>query len=332
MMNDELKDTSKFKAWISAMRLRTLPLSFSVILMGNAIAAVYPIIIVSPTSEEPLGPLLNWKIFTLTLITTLFLQVLSNFANDYGDALKGADDENRIGPTRAIQSGVLSAKEMLIGIVITSILCLISGIWLLIVAFGTDLSLSFALFLIFGILAIAAAIKYTVGKGAYGYFALGDLFVFLFFGILGVVGSFYLQEKTFDWIVLFPASMIGLLSVAVLNLNNMRDAINDKKVGKKTMAVLLGFEKSKKYHLVLFILAWGPFLIVNGLLAYFDLKYGLFILLGYGPFLTIHILHLTKVFRFEDRKQYDPELKKIALSTFGIALVTFVSVILFHAN
>lgn len=307
---------SKAGAWISAMRLRTLPLSFSVIIMGSAMAYV-------PPGVEGFCDMVaydfQWSIFWLTILTTLFLQILSNLANDYGDALKGTDNDNRVGPERAIQSGKISAKSMKTGIIFTAFLSLISGLFLLFAAFGTKIDLLFIVFLLLGLLSIAAAIKYTVGNKAYGYRALGDLFVFIFFGLVGVVGSYYLQAHNgFSLIIIFPAITIGCFCVMVLNLNNMRDTINDKAVGKITVAVKLGFKGAKYYHYFLMLLAWSS----PALLFTNPNTYPLVLLLL--PVLIIHIIHLRKVIRTKDPKEFDPELKKIALSSFLFSILCWV--------
>lgn len=304
----------KTKAWISAMRLRTLPLSFSVILMGSAIAII-------ETNRYSSSREFSWWIFTLTMVTTLLLQVLSNLANDYGDALKGADNEGRIGPERAIQSGAISHKAMFKAIVLNAILALISGIALLLVAFEGELNWIFITFVLIGIASIVAAIKYTVGKGAYGYSGLGDLFVFIFFGLVGVLGTLFLQAHEFRWDYVVPAATMGLYSVAVLNLNNMRDRENDKAVGKNTLAVKLGFRFSKIYHYSIFLLAYlcAPmYLIYSSIVHQF---YGLLLVVSI-PFM-IHIIHLRKVSLIKDPKDFDPELKKVALSAFLFGLLFF---------
>ena len=314
----------KVVAWIKAARLRTLPLSFSVIIVGSTIALELSSLL---EDEEQLG--FSWLIFSLTLITTLFLQVLSNFANDYGDAKKGTDNEGRIGPERAVQSGILSLGEMKTGMVITALLSLISGIILLIVSFGSDFDWQFILFILLGLLSIAAAIKYTVGKGAYGYHALGDLFVFIFFGGVGICGSYYLQAGQIGTEVINSVLTFGSLCVAVLNLNNMRDRVNDEKVGKRTFAVVLGFEYSKYYHLLLFLIAWSPFII--RMIQFWPGQLTVFV--WYLPVLIIHVLHLIRVFKIEDPKDFDPELKKIALSTFLLSLIMLgISLVFVYAN
>lgn len=304
------------KSWLKAFRLRTLPLSFSTILTGNAVAYY------SLNSSEKAD---NFQIdiLILTLLTTLFLQVLSNLANDYGDAKKGADNENRIGPQRAIQSGEISAKSMLIAIIICSILALSSGLLLLFVAFKSEINVLFLSFFIIGILSIAAAIKYTVGKGAYGYSGLGDVFVFIFFGIVGVAGSYYLQTKELNYLIFLPATTIGCLSAAVLNLNNMRDIENDRTVGKNTLVVKIGALAAKKYHYALFIAAWASLLLFYIFLSYYKIITPIILL----P-LVMHIIHILKVIKIHDPKKFDPELKKVAISTFVLALligVTFIT-------
>ena len=308
------------KHWISAMRLRTLPLSFSNILLGSALA--YSL------SNSPMWnrEKFSWTIFTLTLLTTLLLQILSNFANDYGDAKKGADNADRIGPERAIQSGLISPKDMLRAIIITALLALISGIFLLLESFDYQVDWTFISFVLLGLLTIAAAIKYTVGKGAYGYSGLGDLFVFIFFGIVGVLGPIYLQLHEVHMALIIPAITMGCFSVAVLNLNNMRDRANDQKVGKNTLAVKFGFKGSKIYHFILFIIAYSTFSV---LLLWIGITEGsyLYFLVAVLPIFVIHVIHLRKVYLTKDPKDFDPELKKIALSAFLFSMLFFIVVI-----
>lgn len=295
------------KTWIKAFRLRTLPLSFSTILLGNALAYI-----------PGLGEYgFKWSVLILTLVTTLLLQILSNLANDYGDAQKGADNENRIGPQRAIQSGEITAKAMLRAIILLVILCLISGLSLLYLAFRQNLNWTFLAFFVLGIAAIGAAIKYTVGKGAYGYSGFGDLFVFIFFGLVGVTGSFYLQyHGPFSWGFFLPGVTMGCFSVAVLNLNNMRDQVNDKAVGKNTLVVKLGARNAKIYHGILFVVAYLAFPIPFLILSKWW-EFALFLI----PTATIHAIHLWKVYKICDPRDFDPELKKVALSAFLFSLL-----------
>lgn len=226
--------------WLDALRLRTLPLAAASIIVAAGIAVHQQIF--------------DFTIFALSLSTALLLQILSNLANDYGDSLTGADDEHRIGPMRAMQTGAISASAMRNAILLTILLTLMSGITLLMVALSDDL-FSWLLFIALGALAIVAAVTYTMGKMPYGYRALGDLAVFLFFGLLGVMGSFYLYGLSADWLLLLPASSIGMLSAAVLNINNIRDVENDTKHNKTTLVVLFGRTIAFKYHLGLIICA-----------------------------------------------------------------------------
>ncbi|MCO6564009.1 MAG: 1,4-dihydroxy-2-naphthoate octaprenyltransferase [Apibacter sp.] len=225
------------KNWIEAARLRTLPLSLSGIILGGLLA--------------------KWKgdfdgiIFGLSCLTTILFQILSNFANDYGDGTKGTDNELRVGPSRAIQSGVITQHSMLRAIIITILLSLLSSVVLLWYTFIPNYKNQFFIFMGLGIACVLAAIFYTMGKKPYGYMGLGDVFVFIFFGLVSVLGSDFLYTKTFSWDNLLPASAIGLFSCAVLNLNNMRDIESDRVSNKKTLALRLGFQKAKYYQMVL---------------------------------------------------------------------------------
>ncbi len=288
------------KAWIQAFRLRTIPLSLSCIVTGSFLAHF-------------LGDF-QWRIFIAAALTTVLLQILSNLANDYGDSVKGVDDETRKGPVRAIQSGQISAQQMKVAIVVFSLLSLLSGVVLLQTAFGTLLSSESLIWFIVGLGAIAAAIKYTVGKNPYGYNSLGDLFVFIFFGIVGVTGSYYLQSKNLDATILLPAASIGLLCVGVLNLNNMRDRIQDQEKGKVTLAVKLGFENAKWYQYSLIIGA-ALLLIVFTMLNLRNPYQWLFLLA-----LPALILIINRVKKIKEPLEFDPLLKVLALSTFFLSL------------
>ncbi len=295
---------SKTKAWLNAARLRTLPLSFSGIIVGSALAFR------ENAFELP--------IFILALLTTLGFQVLSNFANDYGDGVKGTDNDERVGPKRALQSGLLTEAELKKGIIITTILTLLVTIVLIYVSFGTENLGYIVLFLLLGITAIIAAIKYTVGVNAYGYRAMGDVFVFVFFGLLSVLGSYFLYVQQLSLMIVLPAITIGLLSTAVLNLNNMRDRISDKKVSKITIPVLLGEKNAKKYHAFLLLGAYAAAF----LYFYFSgVKFWQFLpLLAFIPLLK----HYSVVKINRNPAALDSELKKVALSTFLFAVLFFV--------
>ena len=287
--------------WISTMRLRTLPLSLSGIILASFLAAHQGVF--------------HLGIFILSMFTTLSLQILSNLANDYGDGVKGTDNKDRIGPERAIQSGKITPQSMLLGIKINAALCAILSIALIFTAFGFKQFIYILIFLCLGIAAVVAAIKYTVGKNAYGYRALGDVFVFIFFGLVSVIGCYFLYAKTIDFIVVLPACVIGLLSVGVLNLNNMRDIVSDKKSNKITLAVKLGSKKIKKYHYFL-ILTAVLLTVVFGFL-YYRSPLNFIFLLAFVPLL----IHLITVNKNKEPRNLNPELKKLALTTFALAIL-----------
>lgn len=307
---------ASIKDWLGAFRLRTLPLSLSSIALGSFLA------LEACEASFCVGEkAFSWTVFVMAIVTTLFLQILSNLANDYGDSQKGADNEGRIGPQRAVQSGAISPKEMFRGMVICAILALVSGLYL--VYEGTKgMELSYGLFFVLlGLGAIGAAIKYTVGKGAYGYSGFGDVFVFLFFGITGVMGTFYLHTHVWDWTVLLPAASVGFLSAGVLNLNNMRDIENDAKVGKRTLVVKMGAEKARKYHAFLLLSA------IFCALLYTFLHFQSWGQLLFFLSLPLVFMNLKAVFSIKEARNLDPLLKKLALTTtffvltFGIGLL-----------
>ena len=284
------------KHFINAARLRTLPLSISGILVGSSIAAS--------------KGYFNWVIFLLAICTTIGFQVISNFANDYGDGVKGTDNENRIGPKRALQSGVISPKQMLTAIKISIAITFLIALLLIYLAFGKSDFFNLSIFFILGVASILAAIKYTMGKKAYGYIGLGDLFVFLFFGLLSVVGSYYLYVKKLDFTLLLPAFSVGFLSIGVLNLNNMRDRASDIKSGKETLVVKIGAEFAKYYHYYLLIASFLT-AILYVVIHYKSAFQFLFLL----AFILI-FKHGWVVYKNRDPKFLDAELKKLALSTF----------------
>lgn len=228
------------KHWISAIRLRTLPLALSIGIVGNSVAL---------SRGQFVG-----RIAVFNFITILLLQILSNLANDYGDAKNGADNSERLGPARAVQSGNISPQSMLRGIVICSTLAFISGIVMLIISIPQIGVKGLSTFIALGLLSILAAYTYTAGRMPYGYRALGDVSVFVFFGLLGVLGTYYLHTGELSFSIWFPAIFVGCLSTAVLNLNNMRDARPDKAAGKLTIAILLGPFGSRLYHYLLIVL------------------------------------------------------------------------------
>jgi 1,4-dihydroxy-2-naphthoate octaprenyltransferase len=297
------------KHWIEAARLRTLPLSVSGIIVGSMYA-------LRPTDDiETPTDVFSWRIFALAMLTTLGLQILSNFANDYGDGMKGTDNDDRVGPKRAIQSGAITPQAMKKAIILTSGLTLIAAMLLIYFAFR-DTNIGYSLFyLVLGILAIASAIRYTVGNTAYGYRGFGDLFVFVFFGLVSTIGVNFLYSKEAEWLLILPATTIGLLSVGVLNLNNMRDEASDKKSNKNTIVVQIGGAKAKKYHYFLIVSAMVLVLLFAVLSQYRWDQY--LFLLAYIPLAK----HLITVYKNQEPRTLDPELKKLALSTFALSIL-----------
>jgi len=288
-----MKNTLK---WISAMRLRTLPLSISGIIIASCFAEY--------------NGVFDLKIFVLAILTTLSYQILSNLANDYGDGVKGTDNDDRIGPQRALQSGTITKEEMFNAIRINILISIVLTVGLVYYSFGADHFLLALLFFGLAGLAVRAAVKYTVGNSAYGYRGRGDIYVFIFFGLVSVIGCYVLYAKQIDHVVILPAISIGLLSTAVLNLNNMRDIISDTKSNKITLAVKLGKENAKKYHY--FLVGGAMFCaVLFGILYYTFSPFSLLFVIAFIPL----SLHLSKVNKVSDPKNFDPELKKLALST-----------------
>ena len=291
---------------VKAARLRTLPLSVSGIITGSAVAL----------REKPEA--FRWDIFLLALLTTVLFQILSNFANDYGDWVKGTDNEHRIGPARALQSGAITRQQMKRVVLITAALSILSAIALIIAAFGSENLLYTLVFFVLGLLCVAAAIKYTVGRSAYGYRGLGDVFVFVFFGLVSVVGSQFLYTQQIDKAVWLPA--IGLLSVAVLNLNNMRDYENDRRSGKHTLVVKMGISLAKYYHYYLVVIA------MVAMLGYsvwrLQMRWQLLYLIAYLPL----VVHLLSVKRNTELRLLDKELKIVAMSTFLLSVLFFIGI------
>jgi 1,4-dihydroxy-2-naphthoate polyprenyltransferase len=291
----------KNNPWVQAARIRTLLLSVSGIILGSfyALSQSY----------------FNWKILGFGILTTIGLQVLSNYANDYGDGVKGTDNDNRVGPKRAIQSGAITPEAMKTGIIITALLTLFFAICLIYVAFSDEYLVYSLFFLALGILAILSAVKYTVGKKAYGYFGFGDLFVFVFFGWVSVLGTYFLYTKQMDYLLVLPASALGFLSAGVLNLNNMRDVISDAQSQKNTLVVKMGLANAKIYHYSLLgvsILLTLLFAILYG----FRIDQYLFVLV----FIPL-VKHGITVYKNQEARLLDSELKTLALSTFVLAIL-----------
>jgi 1,4-dihydroxy-2-naphthoate octaprenyltransferase len=298
---------SPAKAWVSAFRPRTLPLALASIIAGGFLAASH-------------GQF-RGAVVGLAALTTVLLQILSNLANDYGDSQNGADSVHREGPQRAVQSGAITPAQMKRGMLLFGSLSLLSGLLLLWVALGTAGAWIFLTFFVLGLSAIWAAVNYTAGSKPYGYAGLGDLSVFLFFGIVGVCGTYFLQTRTLPLAVLLPAAALGCFATAVLNVNNIRDIRSDKLAGKITIPVRLGPTHARRYHWLLLLLGFGC-AVVYVTLAYHSPWQWLFVLAA--PLL---LFNARAVWQRQDSMQLDPLLKQMALSTlvftilFGIGQV-----------
>lgn len=292
--------------WLDAFRPRTLPLAMSGIVVGSGLAAW----------EKGF----RWPVFLLALLTAVLLQVLSNLANDLGDHLHGTDNHRRVGPERAVQSGAITPAAMKRAIRSCGMLSLASGLTLIIYALG--LSPATLVFLLMGLAAIAAAVRYTYGSHPYGYVGLGDLSVFVFFGLLGVGGTFFLHVLRFDPVTLLPAAGIGLLATGVLNLNNMRDAVNDAASGKRTVAMRLGPARAKVYHAALVLVGFAS-LVVFTAVSFRSWWQYLFVVTF--PFFD---RHLRTVLKNREPRDLDPQLKVLALSTLVGALLFSLGLVL----
>jgi 1,4-dihydroxy-2-naphthoate polyprenyltransferase len=296
----------KTRAWISALRLRTLPIALASIGMGSFLAAA--------------DHVFKLNVLIWAGLTTVFLQILSNLANDYGDSVHGADSEYRVGPDRAVQSGVISVVEIKYGIMFFVVLALVSGIVLLSITVGLGSSL-FYWFLGFGLLSIVAAYTYTAGDRPYGYAGFGDLMVLIFFGLLGVGGSYFLYAQEVNYKIILPAISMGALATGVLNINNIRDIDADTKAGKNTIPVRFGHQKAIIYHWLLIFVAITTaaiFILLQGINIYNSIW-----LLG----LPLLLVNGYKVSTTVELKELDPFLKQLALSTllfmitFGLSIV-----------
>ena len=292
---------SPVKAWISAFRPRTLPLALSCILTGGFLAAA--------------RGQFNGPVFVLAFLTTILLQILSNLANDYGDSQNGADSVHREGPMRAVQAGHITAAQMKNAMLLFGLLALLTGLALLWVALGVAAMWITGCFFLLGVSAIWAAVNYTAGARPYGYAGLGDVAVFIFFGLVGVCGTYYLQTQALPWPVLLPAASLGCFATAVLNVNNIRDIRSDKLAGKITLPVRLGPESARYYHWLLLALGFaaaGTYVV----LTYHSPWQWLFLLVA--PLL---LRNGIQVWRRREPGQLDPLLKQMALTTLAFTLL-----------
>lgn len=292
--------SNKLFFYIESARLRTLPLSVAGIVLGYFLAL----------SEGEV----SFVVFLFALLTAVSLQILSNYANELGDMRRGTDDEHRIGPIRSIQRGGLTEREMLRMLYLFVLISAVLGLVLVWFSFGTFCDFWAFLVLLVGLGAIWAAIKYTFGKRSYGYVGLGDLFVFLFFGLVGVLGVYVLLLHSFGYFLLLPASAVGLLCVAMLNVNNMRDMDNDRLHSKKTLAVRMGQRWIRYYHTLLVLL---PFILM-GLYVLATSKSGWsWLYLTSFPLFAYHLHVVLKT----DAQGLDKQMKVVGLGSFLFSLL-----------
>ena len=290
---------NKFRAAVASMRLRTLPLSTGGVILGILLA----------TADFKVD---LW-VAVLIVLTTVCLQILSNLSNELGDVLHGTDTEDRQGPQYGLNSGVLSIGEMKVLIGIFVVLCIISGTAMTLLSFGTLWDITPILVLLMGAAAIMGAMKYTLGRNPYGYRGLGDVYVFLFFGLVAVLGSYFVASHTLFWRLLLPGAAVGCFSVGVLNVNNIRDMKTDA-ANRVTVAIRLGERKAKIYQTILIVLGW-LFMLVYCQLRMFSWWHYLFVIT-----LPLFILHLRGVWKREG-KQLDPMLPLLVMSTFLFCLL-----------
>jgi 1,4-dihydroxy-2-naphthoate octaprenyltransferase len=293
--------------WLKAFRLRTLPLAVSATSLGSLLGY----------AENRF----RWGVFIFGTLTTLFLQILSNLANDYGDARKGTDNVNRIGPIRVTQSGLVTQRQIKWMIAVFVLLSLVSGSLLIWSGLQSGKLWIYCLFFLLGFSAIYAAIKYTIGKRPYGYVGFGDIMVFIYFGILGVAGTYFLHTQSFHLTILLPASSVGLFCAGVLNLNNLRDHANDALNGKNTLVVRMGVPWAKIYHVILLLTALVLAVIYT--ILHFESYYQLIFLLPVPLLISDVLTVITNTVPVELNR----ELKRLAVATllfslsFGLGLV-----------
>ena len=291
---------SKINIWLQAFRLRTLPLALANAIMGSFLALA--------------DGAFRWPVFILTMMTITFLQILSNLANDYGDAQSGKDTEKRVGPQRVTATGLVTKGQIKKMIYLFVAFSFISGTTLIFIGLNNVGWKLLVLFFVLGISAIIAALKYTMGKNPYGYKGLGDIFVFIFFGLVGVIGTYYLHTHWIEISLFYPAAAIGLLSTGVLNINNLRDIGTDAQTGKHTLAVKHGASFAKAYHLTLVVAAM-LFSFVYTLTQYYSPWQWLFLIS-----LPLFIRNIVRVYRHKNANELNNELKNLALASFFFAL------------
>ncbi len=289
----------KFKYYVSAMRLRTLPLSVAGVSLGLMLAlADYKV---------------HWTVILFALLTTVCLQILSNVSNELGDFLNGTDGDGRLGPAYSLTDGHLQKKDFKRMIALYVILCVVFGLAMIRCSFGTFFAVEPLLFMVLGAAAILAAMRYTLGRNPYGYRGLGDLYVFVFFGLVSVAGAYFIASHEMFWRILLPASAIGAFSVAVLNVNNIRDMSTDAAT-RITIPLKIGETGAKVYHTCLIAVGWCC-MAAYSMMRVYDIWHYLFVLT-----LPLFIVHLAGVWK-RSGKDLDPMLPLLSVSVFCFALL-----------
>lgn len=291
---------TNLKIWIQAFRLRTLPLALANAVTGSFIALA--------------DGGFRWSVFILTILTISFLQILSNLANDYGDAISGKDTKERVGPQRVTATGMVTQSQIRKMIFSFVVFSFCSGTALIFIGLNNVSWKLILLFFVLGIVAIWAALKYTLGRNPYGYKGLGDIFVFIFFGLVGVMGTYYLHTHWLEISLFYPAAAIGLLSTGVLNINNLRDIETDAKTGKNTLAVKNGPGFAKAYHLML-VSAAMLFAVAYTIIEYYSPWQWLFLIT-----VPLFVRNVMRVYNHQSADELNNELKNLALATFFFAL------------
>lgn len=282
------------------MRLRTLPLSLAGVLLGLFLAL-------------PNIQCSYWTVPFL-LLTTVCLQILSNLSNELGDYLSGTDGEQREGPSYSLAEGRLSLRAFYALIAVFTALCCVFGVIMIWISFGNIWSLKPIVLLLLGAAAVWAAMHYTLGKNPYGYRGLGDIFVFVFFGLASVLGSYFVIAHTIDsWSLLLPATAIGCFSVGVLNVNNIRDVESDA-ANRVTVPIKIGVRNAKVYQTVLVALGWGT------MIAFSAITFTSILNFLYVIVLPLYIWHLILLWN-RSGKDLDPALPLLVISTFALALL-----------
>lgn len=296
------------KASIKSMRLRTLPLSLAGVILGVTLAA-------DKTDVSP------WTA-ALIFLTTVCLQILSNLSNELGDTLSGTDSADRQGPKYALGSGDMTIGDIKKLILMFIGLCVISGLAMIQVSFGSLFKTESLCLEALGAAAIVGAMKYTLGKNPYGYRGLGDVFVFIFFGLVSVLGGYYVAARELPpLIMLLPASAIGCFSVGVLNVNNIRDMKTDA-VNRVTVAIKLGMKGARIYQTILVTLGWALILVFC---AVYDFAPGHYIFIITLP---LYIKHLQGVWTRSERA-LDPMLPILVISTFFLSILAGAGFLIF---